>query len=244
MPNSHDIPWKRISVEAAAIVASILLAFAIDAWWDERQERIEETEILLGLKSEFSRYRDELTDGIAYNENSRVLTAELMAAIRRGSWTSETLAIDQALATVSDAKTHDFGGGVLDALISAGRLELISDYELRIMLATWSQVFSEIRDDELRNKANSNDQIVPYMLRWKIPHSRAFEVCCDWMNWPVSSRSLADDPDAVSRLLADPEFEVLLDFKYIDIVHTALEYDAGIQAMTEILDAIDDSLSD
>ena len=33
-----NIPWKRILVEAAAIVASILLAFAIDAWWETRRE--------------------------------------------------------------------------------------------------------------------------------------------------------------------------------------------------------------
>jgi len=31
MINADKIPWKRFSVEAAAIVASILLAFAIDA---------------------------------------------------------------------------------------------------------------------------------------------------------------------------------------------------------------------
>ena len=60
MNNLQAINWKRIAVEAAAIVVSILLAFAIDAWWDDRQERIEEREVLLGLKSEFSRYRDDL----------------------------------------------------------------------------------------------------------------------------------------------------------------------------------------
>lgn len=32
--------------EGVVIVASILLAFAIDAWWDERKERVEEREIL------------------------------------------------------------------------------------------------------------------------------------------------------------------------------------------------------
>jgi hypothetical protein len=37
MTESQNIPWKRIAVEGAAIVASILLAFAIDAWWDDRQ---------------------------------------------------------------------------------------------------------------------------------------------------------------------------------------------------------------
>lgn len=33
------IPWQRISVEAAAIVVSILLAFGIDAWWESERER-------------------------------------------------------------------------------------------------------------------------------------------------------------------------------------------------------------
>jgi len=39
MTDSKDIPWKRISIEAAAVVASILLAFAIDAWWHESQKQ-------------------------------------------------------------------------------------------------------------------------------------------------------------------------------------------------------------
>lgn len=32
------IQWSRLFIEGFVIVASILLAFAIDAWWDERQE--------------------------------------------------------------------------------------------------------------------------------------------------------------------------------------------------------------
>lgn len=39
MTDSKDVPWKRISVEAAAIVASILLAFAIDALWEDAQNQ-------------------------------------------------------------------------------------------------------------------------------------------------------------------------------------------------------------
>ena len=54
MKRSQDIPWKRLSVEAAAIVVSILLAFAIDAWWEERLERKEEAEQLVRLHAEFA----------------------------------------------------------------------------------------------------------------------------------------------------------------------------------------------
>ena len=180
MPKSHEALLKRITLEVAVIVVSILLAFAIDAWWDERKERGEEEKILLGLKNEFSRYRDELADGIEYNANSLHLVAELITATRSGSWDSETVPVDLALVTLTDTPTHDFGGGILDAVISAGRLEIISVYELRIKLASWQQVFNEIRDDEVRNKVLAENQVVPYMLRWHIPQSRGLELCCSW----------------------------------------------------------------
>jgi hypothetical protein len=48
-----QISWKRITVEAVAIVASILLAFSIDAWWQERLEINEEVEQLARLHAEF-----------------------------------------------------------------------------------------------------------------------------------------------------------------------------------------------
>lgn len=40
--NVSQIPWLPIAAEGAVVVASILLALAIDTWWAERQERREE----------------------------------------------------------------------------------------------------------------------------------------------------------------------------------------------------------
>ena len=57
-----DIPWGRLIAEGGAIVVSILLAFAIDAWWEERQERVEEQQILQDLADEFTLIRDVLAD--------------------------------------------------------------------------------------------------------------------------------------------------------------------------------------
>ena len=242
MPNAHNISWTRIAVEAAAIVVSILLAFAIDAWWDDRKEGIEETEILLGLKSEFSRYRDELSEGTEYHVSGRLLVAELISSTRRGTWSSESLSVDEAFVTLTDARTHDFGGGVLDAVISAGRLEIISDYQLRLKLASWGQVFNEIRDDEIRNQFIVENLAMPYMLRWHVPQSRGFEFCCSWSNWPESTRSVEDVPELLSHILADPEFAVLLELKYISLEHTELEYRAALHAMTEIIELLDASL--
>ncbi len=244
MRDIQQIPLKRIALEGAVIVASILLAFAIDAWWDERNERVEETEVLLGLKSEFSRYRDEISESIDLFAKNRPLTAELIIATRKGSWDSEIVDIDAALNTIYDPKSHDFGGGVLDALINSGRLEIISDYDLRVKLANWSQVFDEVRDDEIRNMTFIMDHVIPYWLRWHIPQSHMFELCCPYAEWPISTVSVADNPDELSRLLTDPEFEVLVEFRYESLSHIVLEYRTALGEMEAIIGAIDDSLSD
>lgn len=52
MQDSRIIDWKRISAEAAAVVVSILIAFSIDAWWQERSERIALVEYLVHFEKE------------------------------------------------------------------------------------------------------------------------------------------------------------------------------------------------
>jgi len=54
MANAQKIPWARLAVEAAAIVVSILLAFAIDAWWGDRAERQQEVQALVRLRGDFN----------------------------------------------------------------------------------------------------------------------------------------------------------------------------------------------
>lgn len=61
MQNSDKIHWKRIAAEAPAIAVSILIAFWIDAWWQERSEKIALIEYLVNFESEVIA-NDELID--------------------------------------------------------------------------------------------------------------------------------------------------------------------------------------
>ena len=54
------ISWRRILVEGLVIVVSILLAFGIEAWWQERGDRTAELEALVGLHAEFTAIRERL----------------------------------------------------------------------------------------------------------------------------------------------------------------------------------------
>ena len=60
---TRQIPWLRVFVEGVVIVLSILLAFGIDAWWDELGDRRSEREALVRLQGEFERNRTLIESG-------------------------------------------------------------------------------------------------------------------------------------------------------------------------------------
>jgi len=64
MPNSQNIPWKRLTAEGTAIVLSILLAFAIDAWWDEVQTARQQAKLVLALQQDFETTKGRLESSI------------------------------------------------------------------------------------------------------------------------------------------------------------------------------------
>ena len=49
MTRDNPVQWRRLSAEAAAIVASILLAFSIDAWWDRTKQEAAEAEWIAAI---------------------------------------------------------------------------------------------------------------------------------------------------------------------------------------------------
>ncbi|MEM7280430.1 MAG: hypothetical protein AAF438_02190 [Pseudomonadota bacterium] len=66
--NKKNIPWAQISIEATAIVLSILLAFWIDAWWSNKQQRVTEREYLQAMLGEIHAIVAEANRTIKGNE--------------------------------------------------------------------------------------------------------------------------------------------------------------------------------
>ena len=50
---NHRIPWSRLLFEGVVVVISILVAFAIDAWWDSRKAKLLEADFLTRLEVAF-----------------------------------------------------------------------------------------------------------------------------------------------------------------------------------------------
>ena len=74
----RNLNWLRIITESVAIVASILLAFAIDASWEKRQEDEIRANLIVTIVRDFTVTRENLAISIGYgesliNKNERLL---------------------------------------------------------------------------------------------------------------------------------------------------------------------------
>jgi len=146
MTASHQpIRWSRILVEGAVIVASILLAFGIDAWWIAEQERDEEQAVLSSLAKEFHTNKSEAESVIATYERSNRLVARmssLTSAELRQDPTDSLAAMVSALAT---PRTFDAIRGTVDALIGSGKLGLLTDPNLREALTSFLNMVEDAK---------------------------------------------------------------------------------------------------
>lgn len=73
---SHTRRTTRLASEGAVIVVSILLAFWIDAWWDNRQARMTEMTVLESIREEVEENRLELDRLLGLNGTRVQITSD------------------------------------------------------------------------------------------------------------------------------------------------------------------------
>jgi hypothetical protein len=219
-------------VEGAVIVGSILLAFGIDAWWGERQDRAMEQEILTGLHGEFVRIAEGLERAGARWDSIAAGIGWALAAAESG----RELALEEArisVRAVTYPYTFDPGSGVRDALIASGRLELIRDTQLRNQLVAWDGVLREVQDNEIAGRAFILDHVIPYLAEHgALVGGSNFQV-------PWKGVSEREELAAYNAIVRDPEFFGLASTRYSYITVSVIEYGAATAFVADLLDLVE-----
>ena len=165
MANSlKNIAWTRLGFESVLIVVSILFAFAIDRWWSDRQDSIEEQSLLRQLETEFEENVLKLAERRVGHEEARAAGLRLLSVMGPDAEIGD-LGIENARDAFIDLLyryTFDPGTGALSAIIHSGKLDLISSEELRTNLAAWPARYRDLSEDELWVIALSQDRLSPY----------------------------------------------------------------------------------
>jgi hypothetical protein len=187
----ENIRWSRILLEGIVIVGSILLAFGIQAWWDQRQERIAEAEYLAAVRDEIERNLDAL-DG-----NIRVAQICYDALQRAESLLETGFYRDSAAVFLSSVLTGAHSGGaprvataVFDELTSTGRIVIIEDLDLRReILELYARI--EVNFQRMARSSDLIDTRMYSVVARYIPSGVVGRGPAPW-DWPLNISALSD----------------------------------------------------
>ena len=155
MTQHQAIPWKRIAVQATAIVISILLAFAIEAWWAERQERELEHRTLEALRSDLEATNEELDRLLRGVAAARENFSRFQSASPAELVEFDPEEVRLTMVSLVTPASFNPITATHDALSNDGRLGLISDPELLRHLSNFQGAL-----DDIEAKFFSADQML------------------------------------------------------------------------------------
>ncbi len=137
MSENQNIPWKRLSLEAVAIIASILLAFAIDAWWEDRQERVLEQQYLASLKADFQADIEELDEAIALAKSRAQLGRLIVSTIDKDRVEGDPNEFIWAVYSSYLLNFPSYTRATINDLLSTGNLQLLQNSNLKAAIAEY-----------------------------------------------------------------------------------------------------------
>lgn len=241
MAEAQKIPWKRLAAEATAIVVSILLAFAIDAWWDERGNHEAEQLLLERLRADFT----ELRAAILFVEQEHREASDACITLMNipyGEPVPETPEADKMIAIVFlTARTFNPGSGAVAAFLGGEGARLVQDQLLADLLLAWPGLVEELQEEEVSLQKGIAERWIPFLAsRVNLgPYMATYQgLITDFLPGQVAA------PEPRTPLIVDQDFtnQVLDRFKFQQI---ALRDIAPLhEAVDEILALLENDIDD
>jgi len=154
--------WSRLGAEGSVIVVSILLAFAVQAWWEGRQEQRQETEYLTALQGE-------LEEGLVRLPQTAAAVADVLHAHEAllGQFHEPALAPADSLlfwlSALSWPPNFSPPTAVLEDLVSSGGIQLIEADRLRLAVANHEGFLRRFEETADQAWATWAERIQPYL---------------------------------------------------------------------------------
>jgi hypothetical protein len=215
MPKSEAISWKRVAVEGVAVVFSILLAFWIDAWWENRQERADERIVLASLVGELRQFTEQYEGAKHYVTALRESARTLLIASGNPDNSLSDEEIDSLLADATwYLPPNVLPTPELDSLISSGDISLISNFYLRRRLTVLPSALDRLRQASQKSYKFYNDEFMPYLARnaslQQIFNADTGNPADRSSVYPDSSYLAWSNKQSHKHLLDDTEFQSLM----------------------------------
>ena len=152
--------WSRLTMEGMVIVASILLAFALDAAWEDQKERARQYEYLQVLEGEFREAKLEMEEQLQDHERQVANIDTILQNLERGE------SIDNKV-FFSLFGLFYFGPAhpVFNDLANTSSIDVLEFGKLRSALFEYGKLKEFLTNLHSREMAFFNDHMEPYMAR-------------------------------------------------------------------------------
>ena len=121
--NRESVRW--LILEGSAIVASILLAFSIDAWWDDRRENRQRQELIFALNLDFEITKERLATSIGVADSTIDRTLEFL--LKTGDQDQHSVEeLGHLVDAISDGIAFKESLSAYESTVTTGKINLLT----------------------------------------------------------------------------------------------------------------------
>ena len=223
--------------EIVLIVVGILLALQVSEWNQARKDRLEEQSILVRLKAEFVENQKRLEERKNHYTEIAGAMRNFLKILKPEPEEHPDELIHEYMTLLDWAPSYTPNAAVIDPLIASGRITLIRNESLSHKLSSWPRALSVVErntDYLLQSLLLNMDHLSEFHhyknIRWIVDKEKGH---------PGASHFPYDQ----KRLLSSPKIESIVARARVDAESSVVRIDTLIQLQQEILDLIEQELS-
>jgi hypothetical protein len=149
--------------EVALVMIGILLALQVNNWNQQYNDRKEENQILIQLRSEFLLNLSQLDDKFLIRENLIAGGERILGIINKPVSNVSSDSLNSLLSKTLTAPTFEASLGVTNEILNSGKLYLIENDELRHEVSGWSGDIDFAIEVELMWKDLRDGFYIPFL---------------------------------------------------------------------------------
>ena len=236
--------WKALG-QSCVIIASVLIAFGIDAWWEDRQERESELWLIERLHADFIQMRTNLDVAMAEHHKSHSAGSQLFESSEIGKPLPRSLEMDEMVGRVFLSWwTFNPGSGSVAVFLNSDASRIVRNRSLADQLVRWPSLMEDLQENQemlIKGKEErwqpylaSRTDVGPYLSAWltSMSYARSIDTRLD-----PSPPGFLEVYDQAAR--SAPALQVDSEFLNHVLDRTHLQ-DATLRDFAQVSEAVDD----
>lgn len=155
--------------EIILVVVGILIALQINNWNENKNNRLEEHQLLRSLKEDLETSLEQLDRKINGTRNIQVLDSTTLILIKESNTNIDSDSLMLLLTGYVAPPTFDPESGTIEEIKNSGKSNIISNPEIRRFISSWSSNLDEVKEIERTFNLFFYNRKKPYLFKY-IPY--------------------------------------------------------------------------